>query len=117
MKHTPGPWKVVEKDLTIRTDSYKLPQCGQGDYRGQIIASVDPEGWARGCREDVIPTMKANALHIVKCVNSHDELLESFKKITQIIGGENCSPSEFVRLADSLNVAEQAIAKAEGRAT
>lgn len=75
-KATARPWIFREDDLSIRTEDFNLPQCGQGDYRGQIIASVDPSEWARSCRADVIPRMKANAAFIVKAVNSHDTLVE-----------------------------------------
>ena len=69
-KYTKGKWEVIEEDLSIRTKDFDVPQCGQGDYKGQIIASVDPTEWARICRKDVIPTMKANARLTVAARNS-----------------------------------------------
>lgn len=117
VKHTPGPWKVIEKDLSIRTKNFDLPQCGQGDCNGQIIASVDPTGWARGCREDVIPTMQANA----RLISAAPELLEACKFIENHLNNlENGLPEDDAitmirktthkKLHDKL---QQAIAKAE----
>ena len=50
---------------------------------------------------------------IEKLLLQTENFLEALKKITQIIGGEQCKENEFVRLVDSLRTAERAIAKAE----
>ncbi len=54
-KHTPTPWEINE-----RTQYIENPNSG-------IVA-------------DVTKLDKANAEHIVKCVNAHDELMEFVEK-------------------------------------
>ena len=99
MEYTKGPWEITETlgkvAITVKHDSIGIAPyaiCHIWPY----IKDGSPE---------------ANA----KLIASAPELLEALKKITQIIGGEQCNPNEFVRLVDSLKIAEQAIIKAEGK--
>jgi hypothetical protein len=76
-KHTPTPWEV--NGQMIVKDCYN-----------EVIADVEAS-WQfnfppkRRVNRDIC---NANAEHIVKCVNSHDELLEALKQALSYIKGD-----------------------------
>jgi hypothetical protein len=84
MKHTPTPWNA-EQDR-VYSD-------------GRWIASTDCIG------ADTNTETYQNAAFIVRAVNSHDELVEALKNITNL-PNELCCPSVK-------NFAKEALAKAE----
>lgn len=69
VKHTPGPWKVDQylgsRDWIICKDAGNR---GQGIDIARTVAATGKE--------------KANAQHIVKCVNNHDRLVEALREVT-----------------------------------
>jgi len=50
----------------------------------------------------------------LKAMEIVPELVEALNKITATIGGLNANPIEFIRLVESLNLAQQALSKIEG---
>ena len=70
MEHTPTPWEVIE---TFDYDFQIYPKGNVEAGHNQI--AVIP---ATGDGDD-----KANANHIVHCVNLHDELVAALKKIAK----------------------------------
>ncbi len=74
MKHTKGKWKIdggtnKKGDLFIwKTGEY---------YGGHAIATIHGE---------IEEGAEANAEHIVRCVNSHDALLEACKEMVKCDG-------------------------------
>lgn len=73
MKHTPTPWYYDEEKGEVR--------CEERDY---LIANIEPQDITEP--EDLF-----NGEHIVKCVNSHDVLVESLKEIAKGIESSNSS--------------------------
>ena len=63
-KHTPTPWHTMHNKLESSI-------CGEG----QFVARVD--GSETQTREEG----EANADHIVKCVNAHDELVAALRDV------------------------------------
>ena len=71
-EHTPTPWKVGAKH-TIGFVSVEDDQsCGM------TIPFIDVYG----------TNPEANAAHIVKCVNMHDELVEALDNLLRVKRGE-----------------------------
>jgi putative intracellular protease/amidase len=72
IKHTPAPWSVNKSD---QCSIMIHKECGNGviikiadvEYDPSLLPADDPNASSH----------KANAEHIVKCVNAHDELVEA----------------------------------------
>jgi hypothetical protein len=97
-KHTPAPWVLRESTVDVY-DGYMLIV---GDFG--IIAKIG------GNREK--SEIKANAEHIVKCVNMHDELVDALEDLVQEIKGSN--KQKWYGTDIDLYEAEQALSKAKG---
>ena len=69
IKHTPTPWVAIDEYIYSQ-DRFE-------------IGTTTTSGFDYG-------TDDANAAHIVKCVNMHDELVEALKEINDL--NENHSP-------------------------
>lgn len=94
-KHTPTPWKMVDKGLV------------KGKLEFDLYYNA-PNGSC--CLGAIRVPEEANAAFIVRACNSHDELLEAFKKIAdscEILFKQNGFDFHLSFLKD-------AIAKAEG---
>lgn len=93
-KYTPAPWKV----FYAKNNGQLILGVGQDTGEG-IIAS---NGSFWGDDDEA----KANAEHVVKCVNLHDELLEVLE---QLYSGfkSRCTEGFQIKI-------EKAIAKAKG---
>lgn len=110
-KHTPTPWFLVG------TQIYRRPKSDLYEFGGPVagdkpMASAS-KGWY-GEDADGFPA-EANAAHIVKCVNCHDDLLEALKGLmADISGGEKSCGHEFTCVCAG-DKARAAIAKAEGK--
>lgn len=87
MKHTPTPW--------AQHDIYPWEIWHGADYH---IADVHG-------REEI---RKANADHIVHCVNLHDELIEALEKLARLENGDSYGNSIGNRIA------QEVLAKAKG---
>lgn len=76
-KHTPGPWAVSFDqpfEMSIRgPDGQKI----QG-----ISVHLDD------CAHDYNPPVEANAAHIVRCVNMHDEMLAYLIELRGYVSSE-----------------------------
>lgn len=96
-KHTPTPWE--SQNNVIFGDVDNPEHDGDSPYIGKLEGQLEDDN-------------KANAAHIVKCVNVHDELLEALKGLLDELSSE-----EMDRLENSaiLRAVYAAIAKAEGR--
>lgn len=91
----------------------------------EIIQKNDPVDFETICHS----VSKNNAEHIVKCVNSHDELLESAKlsldamkqanqeleSFNYLNNDKNILPSSTSNLEEAIEWIEKAIQKAEGK--
>ena len=70
MKHTPAPWHIHKRDgFQVVTP---LPQIERNQG---YVDSID-------CNS------VANAAHLVKCVNLHDELVEALQSVDDLWGGD-----------------------------
>lgn len=106
---TPRPWQVSPK-----------PPPSYVDHGMRGVAETT--GWLIWIPKERVSELKfkaeANARHIVKCVNLHDELLEACKAILPYLMAESpayCEPGpEHAHYHASKKVRE-AIVKAEGR--
>ena len=89
-KHTPKPWEIVSKfvgPLVIKSGNTEIAYVGA----------------------DTFELCKANAEHIIKCVNLHDEMVKALSNATSmascIIGLSN---HDSKQLFDALKVLEKA---------
>jgi hypothetical protein len=99
-KHTPTPWHTYKQTVGYAVDAYDRETSHTGQIR--IVSK----------------TSEANAEHIVRCVNSHDELVAALREIAH---SAECNGGGFLKRADLLNVvrrhgeqARAALAKVEG---
>ena len=75
MTHTPTPWHILrEADGAIAIGNRSLPHVAVVRYSHNPALSKE--------------TGEANASHIVKCVNLHDELVEVFELLIDNISPE-----------------------------
>lgn len=106
--HTPAPWKVDESTvnqnpnfISISTD-YPEALCN-----GQRSIAVMT---GRKSREPEIHTAnRANAAHIVLCVNAHDELVSALQQIIEKYEGD---PDDLETMDLGVKIAESALKKA-----
>lgn len=68
-KHTPAPWKVF-----YATNNDQLI-IGVGQETGEGIIASNGSFWGTDAEA------KANAEHVVKCVNAHDSLLDALELV------------------------------------
>lgn len=114
-KHTPGPWKFSIGDSFSDTDFIIAQDCpDEGD--SWVIIRCQP-GPTRSLEHE-----QADFEFIVRAVNCHKELLEALKEtkaeLLTLTKGESCDHSVGICWCStfrSLEFAEAAIAKAEGR--
>ena len=101
MEHTPTPWEVIE---TFDYDFQIYPKGNVEAGHNQI--AVIP---ATGDGDD-----KANAAHIVHCVNLYPELVEALKNadwmIGKLAGWNGTDLSDF----EEYELVEQVLKKADG---
>jgi len=67
MEHTPTPWKLINEKTIVGTDH---PRQG-------YVADVN----LHRSNDEQQPDGDTNAAHIVRCVNSHDDLLAVVKRV------------------------------------
>jgi hypothetical protein len=110
--HTPTPWRVVENDGAYVKAS----------YLARLRIETAPESGRDLCLALVITDTselnnRANADFIVRAVNSHDDLLEALKAVTETLASWTADHSfDCTAHIDAvLAVANAAISKAEGR--
>ena len=82
-EHTPGPWKVYNSTDVFQRDPGQMNAEGieAAPNDGWHIANC-AVGWQEIDGEQVYLSLReqeANAAHIVKCVNSHERLVEAAK--------------------------------------
>ena len=93
MSHTPTPWRVEKVLWSGWEDVSDLgfqvgisSDAGNHTYHTTVaIAEADPQGEAQAL---------ATAAHIVKCVNAHDELVETLRGACEWIEEELCEIPE-----------------------
>lgn len=109
-EHTPAPWKWLVDPFTQRRHIESAEGLPVATVASEMEL-LDPEAMSdepaifERQKEDARSTIDANAEHIVRCVNAHDDLLAALHKIDSN-AAEN---PEWIR-----RVAKEAIAKAEG---
>jgi hypothetical protein len=79
--HTPGPWRVTDADGCTDGDDIKATILADS---GRLICHID---------RDYRAPAEANAAHIVRCVNAHDELVAALRMIDK-------AQADCVRYAD-----------------
>lgn len=84
-KHTPGPWHV-ESDDTIRSKDFS--SIMMGDYRGVIVASVEP---GHAGRDHARPEAAANAALIAAA----PELLEACEALSKWFDGSTVPMRDY----------------------
>jgi hypothetical protein len=72
-QHTPTPW-IATSDCHYDAASYLIET-----QDGKLVIATCHEGDA-----DEVLDCSANAAHIVKCVNSHDALVEALKGVIRV---------------------------------
>jgi hypothetical protein len=65
--HTPTPWRVTDADCCTDGDDVKATILADS---GRLICHID---------RDYRAPAEANAAHIVRCVNAHDELIAALR--------------------------------------
>lgn len=78
-EHSPTPWYV--HDLTNVMSSEELPH--------QLMALVAETDMGFTGEEDKQERWEANAEHIVRCVNAHDDLVAMLDRVNRFMGGEH----------------------------
>lgn len=105
--HTPTPWKVTDGTMTSFPDSVYVSGIGRDGFQSIIAMLNDDTGTDHDKR--------ANAAHIVKCVNAHEELLTQLKQMHNHYQGSDMSLiNGKMRHSYTCRTCE-AIAKAEGK--
>lgn len=74
-KHTPTPWNTSYLKLPSGADQYNGWHIKAEDLNKTPVALVLETIGGKKNKLNQSPRQKANALHIVKCVNSHEELI------------------------------------------
>lgn len=102
MKHTPTPWKIVARSADPLDVSKRMIEDSQGRFIVKTGTTVHIS----------LEQQAANAAFIVRAVNCHYELVNSLKQIkSQLTAIDGLThQEEFI-----LSIAQQAIAKAEGK--
>jgi hypothetical protein len=100
MKHTPTPWKVCR-----HSDNGELVVRSKSDQG--IVANCQCDSYSLDNQAGLEQECKANAEHIVKCVNMHDELVDALKAMVEDAGYAGATH-------DGLHQAETVLAKLEG---
>lgn len=118
MKHTHTPWKADGTDICQNNNKHfhvianvkRFKDYDADDIRNKQSAP-DKHQYLVEINVPIDGDERANAEHMVRCVNSHDELLEAAKGIITMIefGYEN---QVLVKMLEKL---KKAIAKAEGK--
>jgi hypothetical protein len=75
MKHTPTPWEV----------NPELPGLIIGDDGTEVVAATTRGAFEYGTQEAPNLKQKTDAEHIVKCANTHDELVAALRRAVSII--------------------------------
>ena len=65
--HTPTPWKVLSNDLVYGSDGYRVTDCEHAAYSERPMPPTKVD--------------KANAAHIVRCVNEREGLLAALRDL------------------------------------
>lgn len=82
-KHTPTPWKFDGESIN--------------DLQGNTVAFPRSGGFMPGHRDE---NLRANAAHIVKCVNLHDELVDALALCQKDFKGTNAQQIKVIDLLD-----------------
>jgi hypothetical protein len=109
-EHTAIPWRV-EEGTTLIWGACVLYEDGAPNYLGFPVASAET---ARSWSTPAYPSaevQEANAAFIVKCVNSHAELVAALKQAGGYLANGNLADA-FVR-DGVLTLVNAAIARAE----
>lgn len=107
-KHTPTPWRV-EGDTTLiwgHCDTHDLSDYGMGYPIAEC--RVSPMSTSTWCRAPYADEGEANAAHIVKCVNMHDELVAALENLADFCEGSFAKPKEQDDLIEALRVLKKA---------
>ena len=87
-KHTPTPWRVIKNGRIV---------WHKGGDIGEIVV-----------RSGNYDEAQANAEHIVKCVNSHDALIEALKGLVDwVMFNTDAIPYDLTRARQALEQAEE----------
>jgi hypothetical protein len=94
-QHTAIPWHFSQ-DGTIRSEVSAVKQSSlMADCHGVIIADIQYSvnqhytEWGQPTSRDyAIPEAQANAEYIIKCVNSHEALIEALQGLVQMLDFE-----------------------------
>lgn len=82
MTHTPTPWELHEMDNGY---GYQITSSVGGSLR--IVAIVAAPHGGAGIKTKT-PKARANAAHIVRCVNVHNELADALELLVDNISPE-----------------------------
>ncbi len=92
MEHTPLPWETLGSAQVVAPDNKSMicEMSEPRDYEGYPTAMhVRPKIWNPHFKEAC-----ANAEYIVKCVNSHEKLVEACKELLEWMGAKYPLPGE-----------------------
>lgn len=103
MNHTPTPWTTEPIYTGNKIVAHRL-------YSGASFATIENAN-AAGARLSN-ETARANAAHIVTCVNSHDELLAALNKCVAALEFDAIRLQDTVTTASTIAEAKTAIARA-----
>ena len=110
--HTPTPWKKLDAG-EVSDDGHWESYLRIGPDEENEVARVGCQWWRygnnSGSRVSDDDIREANLEHILRCVNSHDDLLAACKRLLRSFHPITHHDSEDYKFARA------AIAKAEGR--
>ena len=109
MSHTPTPWKLIDEGIIAAQSPTPVKPGGQPNaalLRTPVIAlpPVDYPDYSQFKASD----WDADAAHIVRCVNAHDQLVAALRVICE--GNVMCNTPQYTH-ADTVHAYQQ-IAKA-----
>lgn len=79
MKHTPTPWRIEDGTTLIWGSCNPEDNTDAGMGYPVTECRTTPISASSWCKAPYSEEGEANAAHIVKCVNMHDELVEALK--------------------------------------
>lgn len=92
--HTPTPWAIDGEDVY---DLAYRERIAKFNFNGREARSILPA--------------RANAIHVIRCVNAHDDLVRALRMALQVMSGNNMSKQGLV---NALTAGRDALAKVEG---
>lgn len=121
MKPTPAPWRVEGEDNMQGWQFIEIAAGKLADPSFRRIAEVQPNN--EDCDGNLSPEDRANAEHIVKCVNMHEKLISALRDTLSCVqdglSEQDLDEEEELalgnRIISAIDIAEKLLAKAKDK--